>query len=98
MIVNPGVNFGSGDVTVNQSILVLGGSNLSTTASLNVGLGSQVIFNSTSTAPTIGSLAGAGSVTLGSGGAAPTLTVGGNNASTVFVGNINQNAAAAAPA
>ncbi len=89
--VNNGVNFGIGDVTVSSATLVLGGGNLGASANLNVSQGASVIFQSTATTPAIGSLEGAGSVVLGSSGAAVTLTVGGNNASTLFAGTISEN-------
>ena len=71
--------------------LVLGGGNLGASANLNVSCGATVIFQSTSTTPAIGSLEVVGSVVLGSSGAAVTLTVGGNNASTLFAGTISEN-------
>jgi autotransporter-associated beta strand protein len=87
----PGVGLGTGDVTVSDATLVLGGGNLGASANLSLTGNATVIFQSSATAPAVGSLAGAGSVVLGSGGAAVTLTVGGNNASTWFNGTISEN-------
>ena len=95
VVVQNGVNFGTGSVEVfSPSTLTLqGASNLSSTAALTVDLGATANLQfSNGTGPVIiGSLNGGGSVVLGAAGpVSSTLQVGGNNASTTFSGPVSQ--------
>ncbi|MBB2497162.1 DUF4347 domain-containing protein [Pseudomonas sp. UL070] len=75
-----GANTYSGTTTVSAGTLTLnGGSALADTSALNVASGATVALASSET---VGSLAGAGSLSLG----AFTLSAGGNNTSTTFSG------------
>lgn len=79
-----GANTHSGATTVSAGTLSLGADNvLPNSAALTVASGATVNFNDHS--DTIGSLTGAGDVALGSG----TLTLGGNNASTTYGGELS---------
>ena len=74
----------TGATTVNAGTLQLGAANrISDASALTVASGAT--FNLANFSETVGSLAGAGNVSLGSG----TLTSGGNNASTTFSGVIS---------
>ncbi len=76
-----GANTYSGATTINTGTLQLGAANrIANTSAVTVAGGAT--FNLNNFAETIGSLAGAGNVTLGSG----TLTTGGNNTSTTYSG------------
>ena len=78
-----GANIYTGSTSVNQGTLQAGAANTFSPASaLNVAAGATLALNNFN--QTVGSLAGAGSVTLGS----ATLTAGGNNTSTTFSGII----------
>lgn len=79
-----GANTYTGSTTVTGGTLTLGATNVIADASaLNVGAGAT--FNLGNFSETVGSLAGGGSVTRGTG----TLTAGGDNSSTAFSGIIN---------
>ena len=78
-----GANTYSGATNINQGTLQLGANNvLSDTTAVTVASGAT--FDVSSRTDTVGSLAGAGTVTLGTG----TLTTGANNSSTTFTGNV----------
>ena len=78
-----GANTYTGATSVNQGTLQAGAANTFSPASaLNVAAGATLALNNFN--QTVGSLAGAGNVTLGS----ATLTAGGNNTSTTFSGII----------
>ena len=82
-LVLTGANTYTGSTSVNQGTLQAGAANtLSPASALNVAAGATLALNNFN--QTVGSLAGAGSVTLGS----ATLTAGGNNTSTTFSGII----------
>jgi fibronectin-binding autotransporter adhesin len=76
-----GANTYTGSTTLSAGTLALGAANrLADTTALSVNSGAT--FNLAGFSETVGSLAGAGNVTLGAG----TLTAGGNNTSTTFSG------------
>ena len=76
-----GVNTYTGATTINAGTLRLGAANrIADTSALTVAGGAT--FNLNNFAETIGSLAGAGNVTLGTG----TLTAGGDNTATIYSG------------
>jgi autotransporter-associated beta strand protein len=79
-----GVSTYAGTTRINAGILRLGAANaVPSTSAVTVAVGATLDLNNSSAV--IGSLAGAGTVTLGSG----TLTTGGNNTSTDFSGDIS---------
>ncbi len=79
-----GNNTYTGATTINGGTLQLGAANrLADATALTVGAGAT--FNLNNFDETIGSLAGSGNVTLGTG----TLTAGGNNSSTTFSGVVS---------
>ena len=83
-----------GATNVNAGTLRLGVANaVPTTSAVTVASGAT--FDTNALTDSIGSLAGAGNVTLGTPGAATTLTIGGNNTSTTFSGVISGGANAA---
>ncbi len=79
-----GANTYTGATTIFAGTLALGTSSVLADATA-VTVGGDATFNLANFSDTVGSLAGTGNVTLGSG----TLTVGGNNTSTVFAGVVS---------
>ncbi len=78
-----GANTYTGATTVNAGTLALGAANrIADVSAVTVAAGGT--FNLAGFAETVGSIAGAGNITLGAG----TLTAGGNNTSTTFSGAI----------
>jgi autotransporter-associated beta strand protein len=78
-----GTNTYSGGTSVNTGTLILGNSTAMGTDGVSVG--SSAILNVNGYAPTVTSLTGAGSITLGAG----TLTAGSSNATSTFSGIIS---------
>jgi autotransporter-associated beta strand protein len=78
-----GTNTYTGSTNINAGTLVLGSTDV-LPANTAVTVASAATFNLNNYAATIGSLAGSGTVRLGSG----TLNAGGNNASTTFSGSL----------
>jgi autotransporter-associated beta strand protein len=89
-----GVASGFASITIDAGTLQLGAAFMSSSSAVTIASGATFDLNNFSA--TIGSLSGAGNVTLGS-GAGATLTVGGNNSSTTFSGVISGNGAPGVP-
>ena len=79
-----GANTYTGATTISAGTLQLGATNRISNASA-VTVASGATFNLANFSETVGSITGAGNITLGSG----TLTAGGNNATTTFAGVIS---------
>ena len=84
MVTLSGVNSYTGATNINAGTLALGASNvLANTTAVSVASGAT--FNLNGNSDIVGSIAGAGNVTLGAG----TLTAGANNSSTTFSGVVS---------
>lgn len=89
LTVNANSSLGTGDVLMDYGFLTLkGDANISAGARLYASLDTSVQFQSAT--PAIGSLSGAGKVTLGKAGVDTTLTVGQDNSTCAFYGTIAQ--------
>ncbi len=83
-----GSNTHSGSIAIDAGTLTVNsGSALGDSAAVTIGTGATL--NTAGVSETVGSIAGAGNLTLGSPGSGTALTVGGNDASTTFSGVIS---------
>ncbi len=85
-LVISGINTGSGATNVTAGILIAeGGNALGDASAVSVALGAQLIIRPSGATETVGSLGGAGAITLDG----ATLAAGGDNSSTTFSGVIS---------
>jgi autotransporter-associated beta strand protein len=94
LTVTPEGSLGTGDLVVNAGLLATlqGDANLAPGATAQVAMNGRIGFESA--APLIGGLAGGGAVELGTMSSSTTLTVGGEDTSSVFHGRIAERSAA----